>query len=266
MRIAYASDLHLEFCRDLATSLPDVFDADVMVLAGDTETDPYQIAWHLERVRQKISTPIILILGNHEYYHHVFPDASALYRHVLSEIPDVHFLDDEACIIGGIRFLGTTFWTDFAGGRHTAACEFGMADFHVIKDGATMAPVRASRIERAHADSWRFLTQALSTDAIPTVVVTHHAPSFFSSPPQFANSPITGGFCSNKNEDILALEHPPRVWIHGHIHDHADYMIGDTRVLCHPWGYDDEGNARDFGFVDVTEQDVRVLSESSRDE
>ncbi len=57
-RIAYASDLHLEFGRDLAALLPAALSADVFVLAGDLETDPARLAWHLRRVRQRLTAPI----------------------------------------------------------------------------------------------------------------------------------------------------------------------------------------------------------------
>ena len=29
-----------------------------------------------------------------------------------------------------------------------------------------------------------------------------------------------------------------KLWIHGHVHNNFDYMIGDTRVICNPRGYE----------------------------
>lgn len=261
MRIAYASDLHLEYERDLAALLPTKLSADVLVLAGDIETDPIRLASHLRRARQRLTVPIILVLGNHEYYGHPFPGVLTRYRKALQDIPDVHLLERQCITLAGVRFVGTTLWTDFANGRHILYCQIGMADFRVIFDGATGKPVTATRILRAHQESWEWLLRTIAEDASrPTVVVTHHAPSFRSNPPRFAGSTIAGGFCSNKDEILQALSRPPVAWIHGHLHDPADYMVGATRVLCHPWGYDDEQQAWDFGFVEITGTEARSLT------
>lgn len=259
MRIAYASDLHLEFGCDLAALLPTAPEADALVLAGDLETDPIRLAWQLRRVRAQVATPIILVLGNHEFYGHDFPGMLARYRQALHDIPHVHLLEREVLTLAGVRFVGATLWTDFAGGRHTRACELEMTDFRVITDSVTGQPITAARIIRAHKESWEWLTCTLAEDVGgPTVVVTHHAPSFRSNPPRFAGSAIAGGFCSDKDEVLQALPCPPVAWIHGHLHDPADYAIGATRILCHPWGYDDERGPRDFGVLDVVKPVVRV--------
>ena len=34
------------------------------------------------------------------------------------------------------------------------------------------------------------------------------------------------------------LDHPQiKTWVHGHVHNFTDYMIGDTHVLANPRGY-----------------------------
>lgn len=32
----------------------------------------------------------------------------------------------------------------------------------------------------------------------------------------------------------------PDLWVHGHVHRHADYRIGRTRIVCNPRGHVDE--------------------------
>jgi hypothetical protein len=39
------------------------------------------------------------------------------------------------------------------------------------------------------------------------------------------------------NLEALIMRRQPELWIHGHIHEAADYSIGDTRVVCNPRGY-----------------------------
>ena len=38
------------------------------------------------------------------------------------------------------------------------------------------------------------------------------------------------------------LERQPALWIHGHMHDPVDVVLGQTRVLCNPAGYRAYGN------------------------
>lgn len=33
-----------------------------------------------------------------------------------------------------------------------------------------------------------------------------------------------------------------KLWVHGHMHNASDYVIGDTRVVCNPKGYPGEKN------------------------
>ena len=45
-----------------------------------------------------------------------------------------------------------------------------------------------------------------------------------------------------------------KLWIHGHVHNNFDYMIGDTRVICNPRGY--EMYQENFEFKPDLEVDI----------
>ena len=70
------------------------------------------------------------------------------------------------------------------------------------------------------------------------VVVGHHAPSKLSTHPRYKHDTLmNGAYSSSLDEYILA--HPQiKLWTHGHTHEDFDYMIGSTRVICNPRGYD----------------------------
>lgn len=70
------------------------------------------------------------------------------------------------------------------------------------------------------------------------VVVGHHTPSHTSCHPRYKDDQImNGGYHSDLSEFIL--DHPQiKLWTHGHTHEMFDYMIGSTRVVCNPRGYD----------------------------
>lgn len=248
MRIAYASDLHLEFRLPLVLS--GLATADVLILAGDIETKPSQWAQVLHALRSAYAGPVLFVLGNHEFYRGTFPDDTAAYRAAIAQDPQAFLLERASLVIEGVRFLGTTLWTDFAEGWDAAACARYMADFAVITDGALMTELRPNTIYRYYQESVDWLeTQFTEPFAGHTVVVTHHAPSLGSQHPRFAKSPISGGFCSNLDAHIKRWT--PAVWIHGHVHDPWDYTVGKTRILCNPWGYPEEGLPRAYQIVEV---------------
>ncbi|MBU2760945.1 metallophosphoesterase [Acidithiobacillus sulfurivorans] len=236
MRIAYASDLHLEFDNSFTLtglSMP-TGPADVLVLAGDVEILPMHYVKLLCKLRIVYDGPVIFVLGNHEYYNGVFPDDRQKYREAIAHDPKAYLLENESVVIDGVRFLGAALWTDFA----------------VIEDADSRC-ITPEAILQAHRDSIAWLDDQFTNHpfAGPTVVITHHAPSYRSQHPRFAGSPISGGFCSNQEHYIQRWQ--PDVWIHGHVHDPMDYRIGHTRVLCNPWGYPGEGRAREYRIVEV---------------
>jgi predicted phosphodiesterase len=70
------------------------------------------------------------------------------------------------------------------------------------------------------------------------VVIGHHAPSKLSTKPRYQNDTMVNGAYSSDLSEFI-LDHPGiKVWTHGHTHDTFDYMIGSTRILCNPRGYD----------------------------
>ena len=250
MRIAYASDLHLEF--DDSLTLTGLSTADVLVLAGDVDTMPEYYTEILRKLRLAYAGPVIFVLGNHEYYHGVFPDDRQKYQEAIAHDPQAVLLENQSVIMDGVRFLGATLWTDFASGKQMRNCRHMMTDFEVIEDGACAlqgvgtlqghsGSITPETILKVHQDSIAWLDDQFTNHPHDgqTVVITHHAPSYKSQHPRFAGSPISGGFCSNQEHRIQRWK--PDVWIHGHVHDPMDYRIGKTRLLCNPWGYPDEG-------------------------
>lgn len=235
VRIAYASDLHLEF--DDTLTLTGLSDVDVLVLAGDVNVSSASYAILLHRLRLVYSGPVLFVLGNHEYYHGCFPEDQDKYREAISKDGHAWLLENEAVTLKGIRFLGATLWTDFARGRHQESCRKAMSDFWIIKG---MTPEVAIQ---THQKTLEWLdAQFAPRENAPSVIITHHAPSFRSQHPRFAISSISGGFCSDL--DALIQRWKPVAWIHGHLHDSVDYQIGETSILSNPWGYPHEEQQR----------------------
>jgi len=235
MKLNILSDLHLRQ-GDLAR--PDS-DADVVILAGDIARPREAIAW-----ASAFTKPVLYVAGNHEFYGSSIAETRAALRQ-LSADTCVRVLDDDEVVIDGVRFLGSTLWTDFAlfgtGERRAQAMRDGqrfLRDFSVIGDSeARFSPEQSARLFAIHA-RWLAARLADAHDG-PTVVITHHAPSPRSVHPRFAGSPLNACFAS----DIEYLIDAARVelWIHGHMHDSFDYRVNGTRVVCNPRGYASNG-------------------------
>jgi Calcineurin-like phosphoesterase len=247
-------------------------DCDLVICAGDAGPPLREsLKWFANTYpnQRKIYTP-----GNHDYYSaevKKHPELKTTYQRERAEAPalardlGIDLLDTGSVVIDGVRFLGTTLWTDFMsapsylmwGDRVRAAMR--MNDYRCIKTGKGRGGDRLLPRDtiNAHKIDVRWLTEQL---AIPfdgeTVVVTHHAPSERSlMGPDGSGSGRVGNdldWCYASALDYLmmaadspeAIAHnlspdhvPPSMWIHGHVHANQDYQIGDCRVLANPRGY-----------------------------
>ena len=58
---------------------------------------------------------------------------------------------------------------------------------------------------------------------------------------------MNGGYHSDLSEFIL--DHPQiKLWTHGHTHHPFDYVIGETRIVCNPRGYENGSYSEDTGW------------------
>lgn len=232
LKILVLSDLHLEIEDKF---VPDT-DADMVVLAGDIHKGDRGIEWARGAFPDK---EIIYVSGNHEFYGKSRLDNLARMR-ITAKACGIHFLDDESVVIGGVRFLGSTLWTDFLlfGDDERPWCmrdaQNLMNDFRVIYEGDKIFSPDDSVL--LHKRSIAFLEHELQSPFEgKTVVVTHHLPSFKSVTNRFKKNRMSAAFASNL--DHLMGADRACLWIHGHTHDTFDYEVLGTRVVCNPRGY-----------------------------
>ena len=93
--------------------------ADVLVLAGDAGS--YQNGSQLVDADFGLArfspvhgwpTPVIFVPGNHEYDTQDFDAAHARLRETCARLGLI-WLERETVVLHGVRFVGTTLWTDF---------------------------------------------------------------------------------------------------------------------------------------------------------
>jgi Icc-related predicted phosphoesterase len=240
MKIWVLSDLHLRMSEiDWDIEFPD---ADVCVVAGDVTDPPLEsLAWLQKNIAHRM--PVVFVAGNHEYYGQSYSEALAEAKSESWRFPTVHFLEKDETVIGGVRFLGATMWTDFdlyeTPERSMQTASLYMNDYRAIEFSQNPRRRFSAEITRAiHKDSRAWLEQALaeSFDG-PTVVVTHTCPHPLSIHDQYAGDALNPAFTSDLSAVIERFQ--PEAWMHGHTHSTFDYVVPGTktRVVCNPRGY-----------------------------
>lgn len=262
MRCHYLSDLHLE-SQVFPWTLPT---GEVLIIAGDLchascldpkRTDRYaleqrtRVLRFLEAARSNFAL-VIMVAGNHEHYDGVFEDTTSLLRRHLRGI---QVLDNQALDYGGVRFFGSTLWSDFEGA--CINCLNGtrrrMGEFFFVRrrrrtpDGQeTFVKFQPEDALEAHRTAWRTLMQESAAPRMGAfVVITHHAPSRQGLNPKFAGNGLDGAFASSLDTEIAALG-GVEFWVHGHTHVRKSYRIGQTRVLANCRGLDGKDGVPGF--------------------
>jgi predicted phosphodiesterase len=263
MKLALASDLHLEF-EDII--LKNTEGAEVLILSGDIliaedlhdhppvhPNDPVDIP-NLGR-RQETALRfrdflsrcsfqfphVIYIAGNHEFYHGRWKGSIQHLRDECARYPNIYFLENDVKVINDTTFIGATLWTDCNKGDPLTlhALTDLMNDFRIIRnDEHGYTKLRPAHAMNRHKRTVDYIRTVLADHKDSKVVVVgHHAPSYQSIAEQYRNSHLmNGGYYSNLDEFIL--DHPQVVlWTHGHTHVPFDYHIGSTRIMCNPRGY-----------------------------
>jgi predicted phosphodiesterase len=261
IRILYMSDLHLEMERwrlavpgwpafmarhkDAARHpargplLHGLGRVDLVVLAGDIHNGLRGLVY-AEQVAAFLDAPVVMVAGNHEYYHHDFKVLRAALRHAAARThPRVQFLENAAAnfTFGDetLTVLGCTLWTDYA--LHGTArdsmiyAQQMMNDFNFISLGeGAFTPWETRAL---HEDSISWLRAEMRKGGGRKIIVTHHAPSGLvlgqrqgRIAPAYA-SEIIGQF------GVPA----PELWIHGHTHFRHDSRLGGIRLVSAPRGY-----------------------------
>lgn len=235
MHLQIASDLHLEFLKQRFPTerlIQPAAEADLLVLAGDIchGTDVIELF-------RDWPVPVLYLAGNHEFYGSSLQDTRDKLR-ATAQGTNVRFLDNDAIVVDGIRFLGTTLWTDYRLGSDRtqqqlmAYAEPRINDHSLIRYGNSMFTAQRALAEHELCRTW--LEAELNTlYKGKTVVISHHGPHPLSTHPRYADEPLNAAF----NSDLSELLPHADLWIHGHVHDSFHYTVHGCKVVANPAGY-----------------------------
>lgn len=263
MKVQVLSDLHLEFRPDF---LPGKTDADILILAGDilvvdyltrSETSPYHK--NANKAKEFLLycannyKNVIYVMGNHEHYHSRFNETEAKLNNIIKDVNmaslygTITVLNKSSIMIDDVLFVGGTLWTDCNSGCPITeyTLERRLNDYHCIQMKTPSGIYRKLRIIDTmleHKNTLTYFDKEINHDKV--VVVTHHSPSYLSEDEKYKDRYYeNGGYRSDLSGFILERS-SIKLWIHGHMHSHSDYMIGNTRVVCNPRGYNDKENPK----------------------
>jgi predicted phosphodiesterase len=240
VKIQVISDVHTEFHRDDGAEFVRNLDktgVDVLVIAGDLSNkgNLKVILGHLCRVYPEV----IWVAGNHSYYGSSREKMWKRVREVQNTCPNFHPLENDTVTIGGQRFVGCTLW--FPDRPRSVMHRYELNDFRQIENFTDW-------VFKVNAESQKFLRQTVNKD---DVVVTHHIPTWYGTLPYYWNKPLSDFFVCEM--DTLIEEAQPKLWCYGHTHNRLDFKMGQTRLVCNPFGYLMSGEEARFDWHKVIE-------------
>ncbi len=276
MKIKLVSDLHLEFSDCFVNNDNN---CDVLILGGDImiaedlhdhpnfDFNPYSHGAFadLGRKQQRVARfrdflkrcafqfpNVIYVAGNHEFYHGKWVKGIQYLRDECAKFPNVHFLERDSIKIDDVTFVGGTLWTNMNKGDPLTlhAVRDMMNDFRIIKnDDKGYTNLKPADTVIRHRETLDYIRSVIAERHDEKfVVVGHHSPSFQSVHESYRNEHLmNGAYHSDLSEFIL--DHPQiKLWTHGHTHHPFDYVIGETRIVCNPRGYESDGYNEDTGW------------------
>jgi predicted phosphohydrolase len=237
MKIQLKSDIpnNFSFHKTRELNPSDRFlhpEADVLVLAGDISTaETTYMTEQLYVDSSSLSRPTILVPGNHEYE---YGDIDTTMNDLKAKLrgTNVHILNRDYLVIDNVVFIGATLWTPLIDHREIALKDY-MREFTLVKGMTT------DRWANEYVKDLGFINFTLHNPLfkdMKKVVITHFLPSFQCVPERFIGNEANCFFASDC-EHLMTEDWAPTYWFHGHTHDSVRKKIGNTEIICNPYGY-----------------------------
>ena len=257
MKIQLASDLHLEFSD---FNIENNNNAEVLILSGDImiaskvhkPESMYGVRFRnfLKRVSEAFPH-VVYVAGNHEFYDsgRFFGGLEDL-ESACSVHDNVYFLERATKTISDVLFIGGTLWTDMNKFDPLTmhAVRDMMNDYRTIRnDKNGFISLKPSDTVDRHRLTRDYIFHVADENKDKKIVVcTHHSPSFQSVHEQYKTEFLMNGAYHSSLEEPIMDRPQIKLWTHGHTHHPFDYMIGETRVVCNPRGYEQDSGWSEF--------------------
>jgi hypothetical protein len=183
-----------------------------------------------------------MVAGNHEYYGLCLPDELEAGRARAEEL-GVYLLERNAIVIGNLRVIGATTWTDYELFGAALRIPAMRAAADIMQDHKSIkwrkkpwARFRPEEARALHLQSRAYIDAELANfhDG-PSLVLTHHAATIEAIAPQYQRSLVSAAYAS----ELLPIvdRHQPEWWVFGHTHMSLNRRRGKTLLISNPAGY-----------------------------
>lgn len=259
MKIAYASDLHLEF-KDL--DLEDIEPGDVLILAGDILSVKHlmQQAQRADIDTGHVSTinlfdrftsafkHVIMVMGNHEYYGSDFDKTIANLKSIL-DYPNLHILDGEYITIDNNLFVCGTLWTDYNNEDPLTLMQAPhmINDYRVIRNNGERLRPADILAKHKHFVKWATNVDKMGYDNV--ILVTHHSPSMQTTADHYKHETRMNGLFGSNLDHLLSMFDYA---FFGHQHDPKTPVVNDCVLLNNARGYPGEPSFAVFKLKYIT--------------
>lgn len=230
--IQIASDLHLEHLDeniDFNLIITPNKNADILILAGDIGY-PHNIQYlKFLKFCSENWKRTLLIMGNHEYYHHTFEEIDAQIDKLKRLFINVYFLHCSEYYHENLIFLGCTLWSHVL-----PKTKSKMSDYVNIED------INLEKLNNIAHQQYSWLKNRIeyySSNPIfndcKIVVISHHLPSYSCISELFIGDPYNDAY-ANHYDDLCSMVD---TWIFGHSHSSNYKKINDCLCVSNPLGY-----------------------------
>lgn len=179
---------------------------------------------------------VIWVLGNHEFYHY-FHKQGLEVAYEFAQRHGIHLLDEflgtDNLEIDGVKFWGSTLWTDCKQNDWHAKKKIGDAlyDFEVIMNDHGFAN-KTFHVDDSVEINTRTRAK-INWDA--DVVITHHMPIMITNP-KFEHNDFSYAFGNTGLEEQI-LNSKIKYWLYGHTHHSTSMDMNGTLVVSNQHGY-----------------------------
>jgi predicted phosphodiesterase len=180
MRLAWATDIHLNFARPRERQAFEqqlgAQQADALVITGDIAEAP-DFDLYLNRLAARFAKPIYYVLGNHDFYRSTIAETRQRAR-----LTQAHWLPDKGIVelSATTALIGHDGWADARFGRYYQS-DVLLNDFFLIGEFKGLSrSERKSRMEEFAAETAEYFRETLpaALERYEQVIVATHVPPF----------------------------------------------------------------------------------------
>lgn len=251
-KILKLSDIHLDssnypFYQNINTD-----GVDIIILAGDIG-NKFQAMNFIKPFLDK-GIIVIYVLGNHEFYNEntkplTIAEIIKGWKEREEKNENLYVLNNESIIIDGIKFIGSTGWTNITPemfSEKEVNSELNMSsDFHKIMKTKLMKgyvtlrgyPISIENYKELHDEAINYIKEEIAKPFNGTkILITHHPLTKNSNNPEYPTDNFNFQLYCSEYDSIIEKSDLD-YYFHGHVHHSCSYYLNGTLVDCNAYGY-----------------------------